>query len=331
MARVLFQKGHTALITGGASGIGLALTKKCIAHGMHVLIADWDDALLARAPQSVDNATLLSTIKMDVSKPADWALAAEKAKTTFPNGHIHVLALNAGITGPSAWATAPDSFERVLSVNLYGVIHGIATFLDTVKTTAAAGSRAAVIITGSKQGITNPPGNPAYNASKAAVKTLAEQLSFDLRQEKERLSVHLLVPGWTFTGLSGNRPGDNKEKPEGAWWPEQVIEYAQPKIEEGQFWIICPDGQVTEDLVSTLAFLFLLSPQYWPSLCFNVSLVSSYLYTYFRTARECSGERQMSLKAGLLSPGGETSGSKSTRIGLIHKSDPSQQLIKPAE
>jgi len=58
----------------------------------------------------------------------------------------------------------------------------------------------AIVITGSKQGITNPPGNPAYNASKSAVKTLAEHLSWDFRERKD-IAVHLLVPGWTFTGL----------------------------------------------------------------------------------------------------------------------------------
>ena len=83
------------------------------------------------------------------------------------------------------------------------------------------GSPCSILITGSKQGITNPPGNPAYNASKAAVKTLAEHLSFDLSKSSPTTSVHLLVPGWTFTGLSGNNPfakeKERKEKPEGAW------------------------------------------------------------------------------------------------------------------
>lgn len=134
-------------------------------------------------------------------------------------------------------------------MNLYGVINGIATFLPTVQATAAADAPAAIVITGSKQGITNPPGNPAYNASKAAVKAITEHLDFDLRAEKS-LSVHLLVPGWTFTGLSGNRPGSGKEKPQGAWWPDQVVDYLEKKMAEGQFWVLCPDDQVTEELVS---------------------------------------------------------------------------------
>lgn len=78
------------------------------------------------------------------------------------------------------------------------MIHGVNTFLPLVKK-ASSTTPTAFVITGSKQGITNPPGNPAYNASKAAVKSLAEQLSYDLKDTNT--SVHLLVPGWTFTGL----------------------------------------------------------------------------------------------------------------------------------
>lgn len=98
------------------------------------------------------------------------------------------------------------------------------------------------MITGSKQGITNPPGNPAYNASKAAIKSLAESLSYEKRGTQT--SVHLLVPGWTFTGMTG---GGAKEKPEGAWWPKQVAEHLEKKMGEGKFYVICPDNDVTEE------------------------------------------------------------------------------------
>jgi NAD(P)-dependent dehydrogenase (short-subunit alcohol dehydrogenase family) len=88
--------------------------------------------------------------------------------------------------------------DKTLETNLFGVIHGINTFLSVVQD-AAKSKPTSIVITGSKQGITNPPGNPAYNASKAAVKTLAEHLSWDLKDAST--SVHLLVPGWTYTGL----------------------------------------------------------------------------------------------------------------------------------
>jgi NAD(P)-dependent dehydrogenase (short-subunit alcohol dehydrogenase family) len=153
--------------------------------------------------------------------------------------------LNAGIAvrNPS-WEDA-SYFHKTLSVNLFGVIHGINALLPFVTSSSQPSS---IIITGSKQGITNPPGNPAYNASKAAVKTLAEHLSYDLSKSSPATSVHLLVPGWTFTGLSGNAPfGEKKEKPAGAWIPEQVVDYLEGKMGEGKFYVICPDNDVSEE------------------------------------------------------------------------------------
>ncbi|ROV95104.1 hypothetical protein VSDG_05842 [Cytospora chrysosperma] len=239
----VFKAGHTAVITGGASGIGLSLAKKCFGYGMKVLIADWNDETLGAAFNNVGGE--VGTIKVDVSKLEDWATLKSRVDHDF-NGQVNLLALNAGIGNKSSWDD-PQSFQETIGVNLFGVINGIGTFLPSVKATAASGSPSSIVITGSKQGITNPPGNPAYNASKAAVKSVAEHLSFDLRGEKN-LGVHLLVPGWTFTGLSGNKPGTASEKPEGAWWPDQVVDYLEVKMGEGQFWVLCPDGQVTEQL-----------------------------------------------------------------------------------
>lgn len=87
---------------------------------------------------------------------------------------------------------------EILNTNLNGVINGLNAYVPSFRS-RSSNEPSAIVITGSKQGITNPPGNPAYNASKAAVKALAEHLSHDLRETK--IGVHLLVPGWTFTGL----------------------------------------------------------------------------------------------------------------------------------
>lgn len=133
--------------------------------------------------------------------------------------------------------------KKILQTNLFGVIHGLNTFIPRIKTQSTP---AAIVITGSKQGITNPPGNPAYNASKAAVKTLAEHLNYDLRASP--VSVHLLVPGWTFTGLSGGGPESAKQKPPGAWSSEQVAQFLLQKMEAGCFYVICPDNEVSEDM-----------------------------------------------------------------------------------
>jgi NAD(P)-dependent dehydrogenase (short-subunit alcohol dehydrogenase family) len=159
------------------------------------------------------------------------------------SGKINLLALNAGIGPQSEW-TDLASFHTIFDTNFFGVVNGINALLPVAKDSASAASPSAIIITGSKQGITNPPGNVAYNASKSAVKTMAEYLSYDLRHHAN-LSVHLLVPGWTFTGLTSK---STKEKPDGAWWPEQVVDYLETKMGEGQFYVLCPDNDVTEGL-----------------------------------------------------------------------------------
>lgn len=130
-----------------------------------------------------------------------------------------------------------------MDTNLFGVINGIATFLPSLR---AQTTPTAIVITGSKQGLTNPPGNPAYNASKAAVRSLAEHLSYDLRATPT--SVHLLIPGWTYTGLVKQAMGGLKEKPKGAWWPEQVAQFLEEKMAEDCFYVVCPDNDVSEEM-----------------------------------------------------------------------------------
>jgi len=241
----VFQAGKTALITGGASGIGLALVKRCHGYGMKVAIVDSNKEYLDLAKKKLGER--ISIFAMDVSKIDEWG--ALKATVEKDFGRIDLLALNAGI-GPQGTWTDVDYFHKIMNVNLFGIVNGISTFLPSIKSSASASNPSAIIITGSKQGITNPPGNPAYNASKAAVKSLAEGLSWDLRPTKEepeeKISVHLLVPGWTYTGLSGAKPWSLEGKPEGAWSGEQVVDYLEKKMAKGQFYVICPDNDVTE-------------------------------------------------------------------------------------
>ncbi|KAK7948362.1 short chain dehydrogenase/reductase [Apiospora aurea] len=250
----IFKTGNTAVITGGASGIGLALAKKCAGYGMKAMVADWNAESLAKVPADV-----ATTYQMDVSKAADWSGFKEKIQKDF-DGKINLLALNAG-TGAKHSFDSPEGFEKILNVNIFGVVHGITHLLPLIKksssTSGTEAQESAIVITGSKQGITNPPGNPAYNASKAAVKSLAEQLSYDLRANHPAVSVHLLVPGWTWTGLAGGQPGAGrdteaadagKNKPDAPWWPEDVVEYLEKKMAEKQFWVICPDNEVTEEM-----------------------------------------------------------------------------------
>ena len=110
----------------------------------------------------------------------------------------------------------------------------------------AQGTACAIVNTGSKQGITCPPGDTAYNVSKAGVKVLTEALAHSLRNEEgARITAHLLIPGSTFTGMT--RRG-RTEKPPGAWTPDQVVDMLIAGMNQGDFYILCPDNEVTREI-----------------------------------------------------------------------------------
>ncbi|KAL2042374.1 hypothetical protein N7G274_004864 [Stereocaulon virgatum] len=234
----VFKAGNTALITGAASGIGLAVAKLCHKHGMRLALIDRNTDALCQAHAFFKDSSDTQTYSIDVSNIEAWRDLRAKVEMDF--GQVNFLMLNAGIGLKSGWDDV-EYFHAVMDTNLFGVINGISTFLPSLRTQTQPTS---IVITGSKQGITNPPGNPGYNASKAAIKSLAEHLSYDLRATPT--SVHLLVPGWTFTGLTGG--GGTKEKPEGAWAPEQVAGYLEEKMGEGVFYVVCPDGDVSSEM-----------------------------------------------------------------------------------
>ncbi|KAK5118807.1 hypothetical protein LTR62_000016 [Meristemomyces frigidus] len=235
----VFRKGATALITGSAGGVGLAVAKLCASHSMNVILVDNNASKLSEAKTAVSSsgAANVETHTIDVGSISDW----NKLKSAVEeNGRkLDFLHLNAGIGLNSDW-TDTAYFHKIFEVNFFGVVNGINTFFPHFQDNKA--EQKAIVVTGSKQGITNPPGNPAYNASKSAVKTIAEHLSFDLSKSSPSTSVHLLVPGWTFTGLTAAR--GVTEKPAGAWAPEQVAEYLYQKMGEGKFYAICPDNDV---------------------------------------------------------------------------------------
>jgi NAD(P)-dependent dehydrogenase (short-subunit alcohol dehydrogenase family) len=129
-----------------------------------------------------------------------------------------------------------------MEVNLWGVVHGVHAFTPRLLDQA---SRSAIINTGSKQGITNPPGFPAYAVAKAGVRTLTEQLAHGLREGHAPVTAHLLVPGWTFTGMTNAPDG---RQPDGTWTADQVVERMIAGVEAGDFYILCPDGTVSSEL-----------------------------------------------------------------------------------
>jgi len=177
----------------------------------------------------------------DVSKLADLQRLKDKAYASF--GDVAVLMNNAGTApGGGPWDHI-DRWRTVLEVNLWGVINGVQTFTQAM---IDQGTPGAIISTGSKQGITTPPGEPAYNVSKAGVKAFTEALQHELRNTPgNRITAHLLIPGFVFTGLTAR---GRDEKPAGAWTPEQTVDFMIEQIDAGDFYILCPDNDVPRSL-----------------------------------------------------------------------------------
>jgi NAD(P)-dependent dehydrogenase (short-subunit alcohol dehydrogenase family) len=237
---------NVAVITGGASGIGLAAATRFAGLGMRICIADIGEDRLAKAAAALIQAApggeaSVMTAATDVRNADSVARLESMVHERF--GGTDVLMNNAGVQPGSTMFGPPENWQRVLGVNLWGVIHGSQAFAPRM---IERGRPGLIINTGSKQGITTPPGDPAYNVSKAGVKAFTEALQHELRNTAGgRLSAHLLIPGFVFTGLTAK---GRTEKPEGAWTPEQTADFMVERLSAGDFYILCPDNDVPRRL-----------------------------------------------------------------------------------
>ena len=235
--------GHVAVVTGGASGIGFAAAKRLASRGLRVGIADLggerlDKAAAAVAELAQGGSADVLAVPTDVGQKTEIQRLERTVLERF--GDVHVLMNNAGIQPGSGMFGPETSWERVLGVNLWGVIHGSQIFAPGM---LERGKPGMIVNTGSKQGITTPPGDPAYNVAKAGVKAFTEALEHELRnQPGRRITAHLLIPGFVYTGLTAQ---GRTEKPAGAWTPDQTVDFMMDRLEQGDFYILCPDNMVT--------------------------------------------------------------------------------------
>lgn len=242
MPHAAMTPNNVAVITGGASGIGLAAAVRFARLGMKVCIADLGTNRLTEAESKLSSAAPggganIMVMAADVSRTEDVSGLELAVRKRF--GGTDILMNNAGIQPGSQMFGPLENWQRVLGVNLWGVIHGSQVFAPGM---IERGRPGLIINTGSKQGITTPPGDPAYNVSKAGVKAFTEALQHELRNTAgSRLSAHLLIPGFVFTGLTAK---GRTEKPAAAWTPEQTVDFMIERIDAGDFYILCPDNDV---------------------------------------------------------------------------------------
>jgi NAD(P)-dependent dehydrogenase (short-subunit alcohol dehydrogenase family) len=246
MSHPALSAGSVAVITGGASGIGLAEATAFARLGMRICIVDLGEDRLAEAVGKIAGVARggrddVMTAAVDVSDVGAMTRLAADVQARF--GGCDVLMNNAGIQVPTSALGPRENWERLLGVNLWGIVNGCQAFaVDMI-----ARKRPGLIInTGSKQGITTPPGNPAYNVSKAGVKAYTEALAHELRNtEGCQVSAHLLIPGFVFTPLAA---GGRSEKPDAAWTAEQTVDFMMRRLEASDFYILCPDNDVPRAL-----------------------------------------------------------------------------------
>jgi NAD(P)-dependent dehydrogenase (short-subunit alcohol dehydrogenase family) len=206
-------KGKVAVITGAASGIGRAIAERCAGEGMKTVLADIDEAGLAKAETELraSGGTVLG-VRTDVSKLSDVEMLARKTLDAF--GQVHLLFNNAGVAaGGAPWEATWNDWEWVIGVNLWGVIHGVKTFTPLM---LAQKTECHIVNTSSAAGLMVGGGSAPYSVTKHAVVALSESLYLTLQQRNSLVKVSVLCPGLVRTDIAAterHRPAELRNEP----------------------------------------------------------------------------------------------------------------------
>lgn len=199
-------RNRTAVITGAASGIGLALAQRAAREGMRLVLADIDEAKLAEAAKTLPVAAdALCTRRVDVSREEDIAALADEAFGRF--GGVHLLCNNAGVgLTRLSWELTTADWEWILGVNLWSVVHAVHYFVPRM---LEQEHESHIVNTASVAGLLSTPAMAAYNVSKHGVVTLSETLYAELKAQQAKIGVSVLCPAWVPTAIhtsERNRP-----------------------------------------------------------------------------------------------------------------------------
>lgn len=235
-------ENKTAVVTGGASGMGFAMASVFAREGMNVVLADVEKGALREAVARIEAQGVEAIgVPTDVSSEAEMDHLGEVVRERF--GVPEIVCLNAGVSGgggPSHQLTTKD-WKWALDVNLYGVIHGLRVFLGGMRERNAGH----IVMTASVAGLTSFPGSLPYNATKHAVVGIAETLFSELADAQSAVAVHCLCPGVVATNIirsERNRPKELQNPGEGARGMHPEIQ----KSVEGFFSGAKPPAEVAE-------------------------------------------------------------------------------------
>lgn len=247
-------KDKVAVITGGASGIGLALARRAAAEGMNLVLADIEEAPLAAAAAELKGAgAKVLTVKTDVSRAEEVENLAAQSLQAF--GGAHLVFNNAGVGGVrvKTWQATAKDWEWVLGVNVWGVIHGVRVFTPIM---LRQGEEGHIVNTASAAGFVSMASTAPYAVSKHSVVTLSEVLYHDLKAENAKVGVSVLCPAWVGTNIwnsQRNRPQDLRDH----------ADTAEERARRDEVRRVLEKGKVTAADVAQMTFEGIASGQFY--------------------------------------------------------------------
>lgn len=263
MTEVTDWAGKVAVVTGGGSGIGAALCRRFARAAMSVVVADIDGGSAAVMVQRLESENLLVdgaravATGIDVSSASEVAALGEAVVAEF--GGVHLVCNNAGVsTGGLSWEVPMADWEWVLEVNLWGVIHGVRTFVPLI----AESGGGHMVNTASMAGLTSPPFMGPYSVAKHGVVALSEALYHELSLTHTNVGASVLCPGWVKTRI--HEAGRNRPvRHGGPTTLGEVVEGDEATGALGDVVTQLIESGIDPDAVAELVFQAVLERRFW--------------------------------------------------------------------